>query len=112
MTTFEQKLKNINILPHLYLSKAKKNALENGYNPKLLSFSNRTKYKLNYDNIYFGDSNYGDYNLYSLLAKKKLITQEQANKRRELYLKRATNIKGEWKDNKLSKNLLAQKILW
>ena len=32
--------------------------------------------------------------------------------RREKYLKRATNIKGNWKDNMFSPNNLALRVLW
>jgi hypothetical protein len=112
MQTFEQKIKKYGLSPNQYIIIAKKNAKDYGYDPKLLKFSDKIKYKLNYDGIYFGDSNYFDYILYSLLAKKKIITQEHADKRQKLYLDRALKIKGDWRDNMLSKNNLAIHILW
>lgn len=112
MTTFEQKIKNYGLSPTQYLIIAKRNAKDYGYDPKLLKFSNKTKYKLNYDGIYFGDANYYDFILYSLFAKKNIISQEDAEKRQNLYLSRALKIKGDWRDNMLSKNNLAIHLLW
>ena len=46
----------------------------------------------------------------------KKLSEENPEKlreyRRNAYLKRATNIKGNWKDNKYSPNNLAINILW
>ena len=50
--------------------------------------------------IHFGDIRYEDY------------TKHGNKIRRMRYLKRASNIKGEWKDNKYSPNNLSIKILW
>ena len=62
---------------------------------------NKKYYILN-DNkkIYFGQAGYEDY------------TKHKDEKRRQLYLKRAINIKGNWKNNKYSSNNLAINILW
>jgi len=49
---------------------------------------------------HFGDNRYEDY------------TQHRDTKRRSLYLKRATNIKGNWKDDKYSPNNLSINLLW
>jgi hypothetical protein len=40
------------------------------------------------------------------------FTRHQDEERRQNYLKRATNIKGNWKKNKYSPNNLAINILW
>lgn len=40
------------------------------------------------------------------------FTKHKDEERRKRYLKRATNIKGEWKDNKYSPNNLSIYILW
>ena len=50
--------------------------------------------------IHFGAMGYEDY------------TKHKDDKRRENYLKRASNIKGSWKQNKYSPNNLAINLLW
>lgn len=50
--------------------------------------------------IHFGNINYEDY------------TKHRDKIRRENYLKRASAIKGDWKDNKYSPNNLSINILW
>lgn len=50
--------------------------------------------------IHFGSINYKDY------------TKHQDPERRYNYLRRATNIKGDWKLNKYSPNNLSINILW
>lgn len=40
------------------------------------------------------------------------FTKHQDEKRRQQYLARATKIKGNWKNNKYSKNNLAIHLLW
>ncbi len=50
--------------------------------------------------IFFGELGFEDF------------TKHQDPKRRENYLKRATNIKGNWKKNRYSANNLAINILW
>jgi hypothetical protein len=40
------------------------------------------------------------------------FTKHKDDKRRENYLKRTTNIPGNWKDNKYSPNNLSRNILW
>ena len=50
--------------------------------------------------IHFGDSRFEDY------------TKHQDNERRKRYLDRATKIKGNWKQDKYSPNLLSQNLLW
>tara|TARA_R110000764_G_scaffold207411_1_gene292968 strand:- start:287 stop:571 length:285 start_codon:yes stop_codon:yes gene_type:complete len=50
--------------------------------------------------IHFGALGYEDF------------TKHKDNKRRDNYLKRATKIRGNWKDNKYSPNNLSINILW
>ena len=50
--------------------------------------------------VYFGQMEYEDY------------TKHRDEKRRENYLKRTANIKGQWKDNPYSANMLSRKTLW
>ena len=110
--TFKNKLKNIGVSLASYLNIAKKNAEKNGYDKNLLTLSKKKGKKLNYNGIDFGSSDNNDFIIYSLLAKKNKITKKEAEKHRELYLSRAENIKGDWKNNKESPNFLAIKIIW
>lgn len=105
-------LDQLNIDKNIYLKMAKQNAKKNGYNSKLLNFSNNKNKKLNYDGVNFGSSKNKDFIIYSILVKKKEITKDEALKHRNKYLSRATKIKGNWKDNKISPNNLAINILW
>lgn len=50
--------------------------------------------------IHFGDDRYQDY------------TKHKDKNRRERYLKRATKIKGNWKNDKYSPNNLSINLLW
>ena len=50
--------------------------------------------------VYFGQMFYEDF------------TKQKDEKRRENYLKRTANIRGKWKENPYSANMLARKILW
>ena len=50
--------------------------------------------------IYFGDIRYTDY------------TKHKDKKRKKNYLKRSSNIKGNWKEDKYSPNNLSREILW
>jgi hypothetical protein len=111
---FHQNLKYIT--PDAYLLTAKRYALKNNYNPDNLEFSKNPKYKLSYTHnnkvVNFGNAEYNDYILYQYLEKNKIVEKGYAKQRRDLYLKRATNIKGNWKNNKYSPNNLAQYVLW
>ena len=50
--------------------------------------------------IYFGQIGYEDF------------TKHQDLKRRENYLKRTANMRGDWRNNKYSPNNLSRNILW
>ena len=108
----KQYLKKLDIDINEYLLKAKKKAKKNGYNPDKLFFSDNNKYKLDYDGINFGASGYNDYIIYSILSKKGNIDKNIATLKRKNYLLRSKLIKGNWQNNKLSKNNLARNILW
>ena len=57
---------------------------------------------MNPDNkyVHFGDKRYEDF------------TQHKNKDRQQNYLKRSSNIKGNWKNNKYSPNNLSMNILW
>jgi hypothetical protein len=74
-----------------------------GKNAKLLLSSRKDKkYMIIHNNkkVHFGAMGYEDF------------TKHKNKERRDAYLKRATKIKGDWKDNKYSPNNLAINILW
>lgn len=104
---FAKELLTIDVDPNKYLSIAKKNAKNYGLDPDLLTFSDNKKHKLCYGKKCFGSSIYPDYIIYRLVENKKY-----ADHKRYKYLARATNIKGNWKDNKTSPNNLSIHILW
>lgn len=68
-----------------------------------LSSSKNYKYMI-YDNnlkkVNFGSIHYSDF------------TRNNCKDRRENYLKRSEGIKGNWRDNKYSKNNLSRILLW
>jgi hypothetical protein len=94
-----------------YLRKARANAKAYGLDPKKLQLGDG-KHKLEYDGIGFGLKSYKDFLLLSDEEKAGQIPVGTAEKKRSAYLARATKIKGDWKDNKVSPNNLAIHILW
>jgi hypothetical protein len=115
MILFKNVLKNLDIDPEIYLKYVNKQAKEYNYNK--MFFSNDPKYKImtqddNKKWIKFGSSTNNDYIIYSILESYGVYPDGTAEKKRQQYLARATKIKGEWKDNKYSKNNLAIRILW
>jgi len=91
-----------------YLEKAQDYARKNGYEDyDLVKYANDGKHKLILRGIPFGNKDYDDFISYTLKEGK-----DVANKHRDSYLKRATKIKGNWKEDPYSPNNLAIKILW
>ena len=83
-----------------------------GFDPNLLQLApDNSPYKLVYNGIKFGRKGYFDFIQYLYLVNKDEIQLEEAEMNRNNYLKRASNIKGNWR-NKISPNLLAMSILW
>jgi hypothetical protein len=109
---FIKTLEENDINPKEYLTLARKRAFQRGYNPKDLNFSDKKNKKLVYNNINFGSAINKDFIFYNLLYKQGKINKEEPLKKQKQYLARATKIKGDWKDNKISPNNLAINILW
>ena len=105
-------IKRNNISSTKYLSKAKEYAKQHGYDPSLLKLSNKKDKKLNYDGVDFGSATNNDYIIYQDLENKDKVEDGKAEMMRKSYLKRSTNIRGDWRKNPKSKNMLAIKILW
>ena len=115
MSYFKNMLSIMGINPNDYLEDVNENAKKYGYTP--VYFSNNNKFKLmilspNNKLIHFGSAINNDFIIYQYLEDMKREPKGTAQKRRKAYLSRATNIKGNWKQDKYSKNNLAIKILW
>ena len=117
MSYFENVLINMGINTMYYLDEVFKKAYRNNYS-QYIKFSDNNKYKLmifhpeTFKKIYIGSSINNDFIIYSMLEKMGKIPKGTANMKRKSYLARATNIKGDWKKNKYSKNNLAIHLLW
>jgi len=114
---FEDQLQELDYSPKKYLSKVRAKAKKAGYNPKQLSFCRDGIHKLQMETpdgsmVKFGRVGYGDFHIWSFLERNGKVEKGEAKKRRKLYLKRASKIKGDWKENEYSPNNLAMKILW
>lgn len=91
-----------------YLAQAKAFAKKAGYeNWNNLKYANDGVHKLELDGVKFGRKGYGDFIEYGMKDGAK-----EAQKHRKAYLARATKMPGEWKDDPMSKNNLAIKVLW
>jgi hypothetical protein len=89
---------DINSNPQIVLKQAKKYYGKGIY----LSERKHKKYAIENDGkfIHFGDKRFEDF------------TKHNDEKRRLNYLKRASNIKGDWMHNKYSPNMLSIILLW
>lgn len=106
--------RKFDIIPECYLEVAQYRAKRAGYDPKLLKLADDPTYKLEYDGVPFGRHSYGDYIIYRILAYQKRdgYTREFAEQKRSTYQKSHSKIKGEWRDNPKSPNMLSLKINW
>lgn len=109
---FVKQLKELKIPVSQYLSIAKERAKNEGYDPKLLSISKKSDYKLNYDGVDFGRTGYGDFIIWSLLEKRGDVEEGYAQQKRNVFQKSHSKIKGDWKKDPKSRNNLALKINW
>ena len=109
---FKKTLNKIGFPESIYLKLARYKAKKYGLNPNKLNFSNQKLKKLNYDGVDFGSSLNNDFIIYNFFEIKGKEPEGTAKERRRLYKKRALNIKGEWKKNKISPNNLSINILW
>jgi DNA adenine methylase len=115
VSKFHKKLAEIGLTPDKYLAKAKELAKDTGYDPDKVMFCDKDN-KLMYDSPdgmrHFGNPDYSDYIIWTWLEHKGEVPEGTADERRRLYRARATNIKGNWKQDKYSPNNLAINILW
>jgi hypothetical protein len=118
MKSIYQKLEDLDIVPDLYLRLIRSSArAHKRYDPARIFLSDKKPFKLYYltpddQKVYFGDCRYNDFFIYDILEHHKVVKEGEAIKRREMYKKRASKIRGDWYKDKFSKNSLALNILW
>jgi len=108
---FKAQLEKAGLSPEEYLRKARAVANREGYDGRALEFSDNGKNKLMiYDDEgkphHFGRVGYGDYLIYSNMDK------ALAEKKRNTFQKSHSKMKGDWRNDKFSPNMLALKINW
>jgi hypothetical protein len=96
-----------------YLEIVKYIATLYNYDPDKLTLANDKKHKLDYEGVKFGGYKNKDFIQYMYEFFNNKITEDNMLNHRKKYLARATKIKGNnWRDNPISPNNLAIKILW
>jgi hypothetical protein len=100
-----------------YLEEARRRAKIHHYPYKLLGFATDGIHKLaipdeNGRVVSFGRIGYGDHLIYSQMEKAGSVASGMADKKQNTFHKSHTKIKGDWKKNPFSANMLALKILW
>lgn len=114
---FRSQLRKIGISPKDYLAAARKSADANGYDSRALEFSDSDDKKLRmWDDdgkaVHFGQVGYNDFILWSFAEHKGDAPKGHALKKRNVYHRSHSKIKGDWKQNKFSPGKLAMSILW
>jgi hypothetical protein len=91
-----------------FLKEAKEYAKKAGYKDwNNLKYANDGVHKLELNGVKFGRKGYGDFIEYGMND-----GAQEAQKHRKAYLARATKMRGDWKNDPMSKNNLAIKVLW
>jgi hypothetical protein len=116
---FMTQLNKAGLSPSVYLKEAQKKAKDAGYGngAKLLGFATDGVHKLAMPNedgkmALFGRVGYGDHLIWSHLEKTGKAPQGTASKKRNVFQKSHSQIRGDWKSDPFSPNNLALKILW
>ena len=114
---FRSQLEKAGIEPSAYLKEATRRAKEHRYPYKLLGFAKDGEHKLaipdkNGRMVAFGKVGYGDHIIYSFLEKKHSVPEGTAEKKRNVFQKSHSKMKGAWASDPFSANNLALKVLW
>lgn len=114
---FINQLENIGLDYNKYLKKARQQAKQNGYNEKDLFISDKKPYKLMITDDegrkrYFGRTGYNDFIIYKYLESINEVEKGYSDKMRDRYIKSHSKIKGNWKDDDFSPNMLSLLINW
>jgi hypothetical protein len=114
---FEAQLRKAGLEPSAYLEEAKRRAKLHHYPYKLLGFAQDGEHKLaipdeNGRVVSFGRVGNGDHLIYSHMEKAGSVASGTAEKKKNVFHKSHSKIKGDWKGNPFSANNLALRILW
>jgi len=116
MVKFHKQLEKVGLTHDKYMKQVKILAKDTGYDPSKVHMSEDEDHKCVYHSpdgdVYFGKVGYGDFIIYSWLEQQGEEEEGFAEMKRNAYVSRASNIKGDWKDNKYSPNNLAINLLW
>jgi len=110
-SVFEEQIKKVGLSPAEYLKKAQEAAKRSGLRWQLLGFADDGDHKLAIPNesgkiIKFGKVGYGDFILWSEVDK------QLAERKKRVFHKSHSQIKGDWKKDPYSANSLALSVLW
>ena len=100
-----------------YLSRARAKAKAEGYPYKLLGYADDGKHKLQIPNkdgkiIRFGRQGYGDFIIWSAKEASGKVPEGFAKQKQNTFHSSHSKIKGRWRSDLFSPNMLALKILW
>jgi len=100
-----------------YLKRARASAKRHGLPYKLLGYADDDTHKLQIPDpdgkiIRFGRKGYGDFIIWSALEASGKVAKGMAEKKRYVFHKSHSKIKGDWRQNAFSPNNLALKVLW
>ena len=114
---FAKDLRDAGFTPTEYLNKVRDVAEKHGYSGDDLMFSDNDEHKLMIATpddkiVRFGRVGYGDYIIWSKLESDGEVRNGYASMKRRVFNKSHSAIKGDWKSDKYSPNMLALKILW
>jgi hypothetical protein len=117
----ERQLVELGLDPKQYLRRVRDAGKKAGYDPKGISLATDGVHKVEVEGMdargipltrRIGAVGYGDFHVYSMLEKKGVVPRGTALRKQTAYLERATKIRGNWRKDKYSKNMLAVLLLW
>lgn len=117
LSAFKKQLKREGIAPKKYLKVVREIANDEGYDGRAIEFSDDPEKKLMiYDDKgnkrHFGQVGYNDFILWSNREARGLVRAGYAEKKRLVFQKSHSKMRGDWKADKFSPNNLALRILW
>lgn len=113
---FRKRLDGMGLNAETYLQACRRIAEKAGYDATKLHIATDNKHKLYYEvgrkKIHFGSAVNNDYILWNYLEMQGKAPIGTADKKRKVFHASHGKMKGEWKNNKFSKNNLALRIIW
>jgi len=100
-----------------YLTEVRRRAKANGYDPRAVSYAKDGKHKIAYTTpsgrtVKFGREGYGDHILWSMCEKDGKVPIGTASSKRRVFQASHSAIRGKWREDQFSPNMLALKLLW